>query len=67
MKILKFGGGLLELLGQAHMKFLINLKCSFMDGGWQLFSSILLVEVERSILKRWMLSMHLQVYVGEEK
>jgi hypothetical protein len=44
---------LLELLGQAHTKFLINLKGIFMHGGWQLFSPTLLVEVKGSILKRW--------------
>jgi hypothetical protein len=44
---------LLELLGQAHRKFLINLKGTFMHGGWQLFSPTLLVEVEESLLKRW--------------
>jgi hypothetical protein len=43
-------GVVLELLGQ---KFLINLKDPFMYGGWQLFSSILLVEVEGSLFKRW--------------
>jgi hypothetical protein len=42
----------LELLGQAHRKFLINLKGPFMYGGWQLFSATLLVEVEESLLKR---------------
>jgi hypothetical protein len=44
---------LLKLLGLAHMKFLINLKGSFMHGAWQLFSLTLLVEVEGSLLKRW--------------
>jgi hypothetical protein len=44
---------LLELLGLAHREFLINLKDTFMNGGWQLFSPILLVEVERSLLIRW--------------
>jgi hypothetical protein len=34
-------------------KFLINLKGSFMPGGWQLFSLILLVGVEGSLLKWW--------------
>ena len=50
---MRSGGGLLELLGQAYRKFLINLKVSFMHGGWQLFSPTLLVEVERSLLIRW--------------
>jgi hypothetical protein len=44
---------LLELLSQAHRKFLINIKGSFMHGGWQLFSLNLLVEVEESLLIRW--------------
>jgi hypothetical protein len=50
---LRSGGGLLELLGQAHRKFIINLKGPFMHGGWQLFSPTLLVEEEGSLLKRW--------------
>jgi hypothetical protein len=40
----------LELLGLIHRKFLINLKCPFMHGEWQLFSHTLLVEVEGSLL-----------------
>jgi hypothetical protein len=34
-----------------HMKFLINLKGTFIHGGRQLFSPTFLVEVEGSLLK----------------
>jgi hypothetical protein len=44
---------LIELLDQTHRKFLINLKGSFMHGGWQLLSPTMLVELERSLLKWW--------------
>jgi hypothetical protein len=37
----------------AHREILINLKGPFMHGGWQHFSPTLLVEVERSLLIRW--------------
>jgi hypothetical protein len=43
----------LELSGLAHREFLINLKDSFMHGECQLFSPTLLVEIERSVLIRW--------------
>jgi hypothetical protein len=41
----------LDLLGLAHIEFLINLKNSFIYCGWQLFSPTLLIEVEESLLK----------------
>jgi hypothetical protein len=47
---------MLELLGQAHRKFLIipnKSQSIFMHGGWQLFSPTLFGEVEGIILKRW--------------
>jgi hypothetical protein len=55
-EILSLGNvfGMLELLSLSHMEFqifLINLKGPFMHGGRQLFSPILLVEVEGSLLK----------------
>jgi hypothetical protein len=59
---------LLELLGQAHRKFLINLKDSFMHGGWQLFSPTLLVEVEGSLHKRCVsLYVFTSVWMREER
>jgi hypothetical protein len=43
---------LLELLGLAHIEFLIiNLIGSFMYGERQLFSPILIVDVEGTLLK----------------
>jgi hypothetical protein len=37
MELLRSSGGLLELLGLAHMEFLINLKGPLMHDGRQLF------------------------------
>jgi hypothetical protein len=50
---LRYGGRLLELLNLAHREFQINLKDSFIHGGWQLFNPTLLVEVEGSLLIMW--------------
>jgi type III secretory pathway component EscU len=62
------GKKVLELLGLAHINFLINLKCTFIHIGRQLFSPRLLVEMLKSLFKyRVVLSMHLQECRGDEK